>query len=324
MLGWNGIYNATEFSAACPQNKGNSTTKTPYLETPLSEDCLFLNIWAPLQQSITKPVPVMVWFHGGAFVAGWGGDGLFWGDYLVNSTSDTIVVTTNYRLGILGFFATPDLQGNYGFQDQQEALRWVQANIAAFGGDPNQVTIFGQSAGGMACSLHLISPSSYGLFSKVIVESNPTGVNYRTSEQSYPYSEKMSGFLGCNSSDVACLRSKSMEEMLQAQKRSYIISFPIVTTEFLPFAPIIDGTIIVSQPMDLYRAGQINNPSVNAVAMGTVRNETRAFLPNVSLDTIFYKKVVDLIFAENATTVLNEYPATRGSNYNQVFFISLL
>ena len=284
----------------------------------MSEDCLYLNIWAPLSERIQEKVPVMVWIHGGDFWIGWSGDTNFWGDYLVNCTSDTIIITINYRLGALGFFNSPELEGNFGFLDQQMALQWVQDHISDFGGDPNRVTIFGQSAGAMSVLLHTLAPSSAGLFSRAISESN-VGLNYRTSEENYPYSEKVSDILGCNFTDTECLRTKSWEEIVNAQLRGYMISIPITTTEFLPYCPIIDGTVITQQPMEQFRAGKVNT-GVESIIFGVNRNETLAFIPVIiPVNELEYKTLVRAVFAENSSQVLNEYPPYRNqSNFNLV------
>lgn len=260
----------------------------------------------------------MVWIHGGDFWIGWSGDTNFYGDYLVNSTSNTIIITINYRLGALGFFNTPELKGNYGFQDQQMALQWVQSNIDSFGGDPSKVTIFGQSAGAMSVLLHTLSPSSNGLFSRAICESN-VGLNYRTPEENYPYSQKLSNLLNCNFNNVTCLRSKTWEEIINYQVRDYMINIPVTTTEFLPFCPIIDGIIIPKQPMDLFREGTVNS-NIDSIIFGVNRNETLAFMPFIfPMDAFLYKNVIRAIFVENSTKVLNEYPAYRNqSNFNLV------
>eukprot|EP00012_Vannella_robusta_P001819 CAMPEP_0206190188 /NCGR_PEP_ID=MMETSP0166-20121206/4606_1 /ASSEMBLY_ACC=CAM_ASM_000260 /TAXON_ID=95228 /ORGANISM="Vannella robusta, Strain DIVA3 518/3/11/1/6" /LENGTH=550 /DNA_ID=CAMNT_0053606229 /DNA_START=517 /DNA_END=2166 /DNA_ORIENTATION=- len=304
---WSGDLNATEFSAACPQMQ-KSVNGTPFITTSMSEDCLYLNIWTPPTNKLEngKKVPVMVC------------DGLFWGDFLVNSTSDTIIVTTNYRLGALGFFATPELKGNYGFEDQQMALHWVQDHISAFGGDPTRVTIFGQSAGAMSVTLHTISPSSSGLFSRAIAESNPAGINYRTPEESYPYSEKVSGLLGCDYTDTDCLRSQSWQDIVDAQKRGYIVQLPLKTTEFLPYSPIIDGTIIPEQPMEIFRSGKVNS-NIEAMVFGVTRNESLALFPKeIPINALVYNTMVRAFFAGNTSEVLREYPAFHNqSNLNQ-------
>jgi len=161
---WQGVLAATRFGPSCMQPD----------DVPKSEDCLTLNVWRPAASSV-EPLAVMVWIHGGALVHG--GTSLYPGDALAKQ--GIIVVSMNYRLGRLGFFAHPalaaeapgDLRGNYGYMDQRAALQWVQRNIAAFGGDPKAVTVFGESAGGGSVMVHLTSPLSRGLFQRAILQS---------------------------------------------------------------------------------------------------------------------------------------------------------
>jgi para-nitrobenzyl esterase len=167
---WHGVRDATEPGAACPQT-GLIPPVGPQSD---DEDCLFLNVTTPRTAS-TRPRPVMVYLHGGDHTDG---EGAMHGAQRLAAQGDVIVVTVNYRLAALGYLAHPDLEkhgesGNYGFLDQQAALRWVQRNATAFGGDPDNVTLFGQSAGGYSTCAHLVAPSSAGLFDRVIQQSAP-------------------------------------------------------------------------------------------------------------------------------------------------------
>ena len=169
---WTGVRDATAMGPMCHQNDN------PQL--PHSEDCLQLNVWTP-KFPMTSPVPVMVWVHGGGNTAGSGIESLFNGEVL--ASHGVVVVNVNYRLGVFGFFAHPGLtkesphhaSGNYGLADQIMALRWVQENIAKFGGDPKNVTIFGESAGASDVNSLIASPLTKGLFVRVIAESGPAG-----------------------------------------------------------------------------------------------------------------------------------------------------
>ena len=164
---WFGVRNATQFGPHCPQ------LASPFGQASTSENCLFLNVFTSSRQSARRHNPVMVWIHGGALVTGESDD------YLPTKLvqDGVTVVTINYRLGALGFLAHPALadakgqSGDYGLMDQQAALRWVKRNIASFGGDPRNVTIFGESAGGLSTLSQVASPQARGLFEKAIVES---------------------------------------------------------------------------------------------------------------------------------------------------------
>jgi para-nitrobenzyl esterase len=172
---WPGVRACTRFGASCIQ--GNAPDHPGKQSGAQSEDCLYLNVWTPARTSHER-LPVMVWIHGGGFISGSGALPAPGGSMLAR-VEHVIVVSFNYRLGVFGFFALPQLSkesahhvsGNYGLLDQMEALRWVRRNIAAFGGDPRRVMIFGQSAGGQSVIAQLVSPLSRGLFSRAAAES---------------------------------------------------------------------------------------------------------------------------------------------------------
>lgn len=171
---WEVPVNTTSFGPDCWQSRvGN-------LDPPgaAAEDCLFLNVWAP--RRVERQHAVMVWLHGGAFQMGAASRAEYWGEALAKR--GVVLVSLNYRLGALGFAVSVDdgLWGNNGLEDQRKALQWVQANVASFGGDPQRVTIFGESAGAMCVGLHLLSEDAGHLFHGAIVQSNPFGYKYRS------------------------------------------------------------------------------------------------------------------------------------------------
>ncbi|XP_013141587.1 PREDICTED: cholinesterase 1-like [Papilio polytes] len=194
---WSGVRDAKKLGDSCQQYDAFFLRKF----VAGSEDCLYLNVFSP-NITPSKPLPVMVWIHGGGLTSGSGSDQMYGPDYLVRN--DVILVTLNYRLDVLGFLCldTEDAAGNAGMKDQVAALRWVQKNISNFGGDPNNVTIFGESAGGVSVSFHLLSPMSKGLFKRAIPQSGQAitcwGTNFRTTERSFQLARE----LGCTSKDV--------------------------------------------------------------------------------------------------------------------------
>ena len=169
--GWKNLLRAVRFGNVCPQY-----TNPLYVQFPMSEDCLFLNIWTPPDAESGHKLPVQVFIHPGSFTNGSGSDPYYNGAFTAGAENQ-IVVTFNYRLAALGFLAGIDgLEGNYGFTDQQLALEWVRDNISDWGGDPENVTLSGESAGAMSVGVHLAAaPASRGLFDKALIESNLLG-----------------------------------------------------------------------------------------------------------------------------------------------------
>jgi para-nitrobenzyl esterase len=229
---WHGIRAADKFGARCMQAPLFADMK---FRDSMSEDCLYLNIWTPAK-SASEKLPVMVWIHGGGFAAGSASEPRQDGQFL--ATKGVVVVGINYRLGIFGFFAHPELakesghkaSGNYGLLDQVAALKWVRDNIAGFGGDPANVTIFGESAGSMSVSALMASPLAQELFQRAIGESGGFFGRPMTSlKDSEKQGKKFAKSVGARS--IADLRSKSAEDIL-ASAPKYL--FPNVDGYFLP------------------------------------------------------------------------------------------
>jgi para-nitrobenzyl esterase len=243
---WSGVRDATQFGPHCPQVAG------PFGQGSTSENCLFLNVFTP---SGGGGHPVMVWIHGGALVSGESNDY----DPTQLVADGVTVVTINYRLGALGFLAHPALadangqSGDYGLMDQQAALRWVQRNIAGFGGNPHNVTVFGESAGGLSTLSQVASPQAKGLFEKAIVESGSYNLTQTSLASAETAGEAFATKAGCASQTAACLRSLPVSAILTDQDAAGYT--PNINSEVLPeslgtaFAtgnfnrvPIINGT----------------------------------------------------------------------------------
>jgi para-nitrobenzyl esterase len=248
---WEGVRDATGFGAHCVQGP---VFPDITFNRPASEDCLFLNIWTPAKTAEER-LPVMVWIHGGGFQAGTGPEPRHDGEAFARK--GVVLVTLNYRLGVFGFFSHPELtresernaSGNYGLLDQVAALRWVKDNIAAFGGNPNNVTIFGESAGSFAVSVLMASPLANGLFHKAIGESGayfsagPTTLPLRPLAAAEQQGVTFASSLGADS--VAALRGKPAEEILGGAMKT------------MPwFAPSLDGYFLREDVHATYRAGK--------------------------------------------------------------------
>ncbi|XP_075833871.1 acylcarnitine hydrolase-like [Microtus pennsylvanicus] len=242
---WSGVRDGTTYPARCLQNSGTVVSENlamikrsiPSILT--SEDCLYLNIYTPAHAREGSKLPVMVWIHGGALV---GGMASAYDGSLMAAREDVVVVTIQYRLGVLGFFSTGDehARGNWGYLDQVAALHWVQQNIAYFGGNPDLVTIFGESAGGTSVSSQVVSPMSKGLFHRAIMESGVALLPDLISNTSEVVYTKVASLSGCETVDsetlVHCLRNKSEEEILAINKVFTHIP-AVVDGEFLPRHP---------------------------------------------------------------------------------------
>jgi len=246
---WHGVREATRFAPHCPQSA------SPFGQASTSENCLYLNVFTPSQHVPGPGHPVMVWIHGGALVTGESNDY----DPVKLVEDGVTVVTINYRLGALGFLAHPALadargqSGDYGLEDQHAALRWVQRNIAHFGGDPRNVTLFGESAGGLSTLAQLASPEARGLFQKAIVESGSYDLTQASLSSAEAAGEAFATAAGCPSQTAACLRSLPVSTILANQTATGYT--PNINSEVLPeslktaFAtgnfnrvPIINGT----------------------------------------------------------------------------------
>ena len=306
---WSKPRSATEYGCICPQLSANGVTG--------SEDCLFLNVFTPSDAvgDGSARLPVMVWIHGGGYGAGAGSEPLYDPSIIVKMT-DTIVVTLNYRLGALGFLAYPALSdedpdlrsGNYGIEDQQAALVWVQNNIAAFGGDPYNVTVFGESAGGNSVLVNLASPTAAGLFRRAIAESPLYGSALLTlSQASALWGKEVSKALNCPLSGpegAACLHAAPLQELVAFSQISIEHPFGL-------FAPVIDGVVL---RQSLYTA--LGRGAFNQVPVIIGSNQDEATLMTAVLYNLNdgpvtaaqYSEVLAEHFGKNAGVVASSYP----------------
>jgi para-nitrobenzyl esterase len=267
---WSGVHVAAEFAPMAPQVGGILAMYDG--GHPQSEDCLFLNVWTPGLDPAARR-PVMVWIHGGSLTSGAGSSILYRGNRLSKS-GDVVVVTINYRLGALGWLAHPDLRdeetgaaGNWGLLDQIAALQWVQDNIEGFGGDPGNVTVFGESAGSWSVSALLGTPAAAGLFQKAIAQSGgPLSIPM---ERAVKTTETFLANVGRSPTDISALRELPVDEVLVAQGQ--LGGSPGMARALLP---VVDGGVLPRPPVETI-AGE--HSADVAVIAGTNAEEMRLF-----------------------------------------------
>jgi para-nitrobenzyl esterase len=247
---WSGVRKAVAFGA--PALQGESF----YSREMQSEDCLTLNIWTPPDASADSTLPVLFWIHGGAFIQGSGAQPRYDGTELAKR--GVVVITINYRLGPLGIFAHPaltaeagpkDIVGNYSLQDMIAALKWVRENIAAFGGNPSNVTISGSSAGGTSCLFLMGMPQAAGLFHKAVIHSSGGMRNIQTLAEAEEAGQRVAGQLGGH--------GRATTGELRAMRDQTLPLTPAAIRRFdLPVKPIIDGRLVTAAPEEIFRRGE--------------------------------------------------------------------
>ena len=290
---WKGIRPARHFGPDCMQLPDPKDTAP--LRTTSSEDCLYLNVWAPLQPA-PKPRPVMVWIYGGGFVNGGSSPAVYSGAAFARR--GVVFVSFNYRLGRFGFSAFPALTrnggllGNYALMDQLAALRWVQRNIAAFGGDPHQVSIFGESAGGLAVNVLLTSPLGRGLFARAMIESGggrsgpfpPPPLNHPgphgqpSAEQAGTAFARQMGIHGTGAAALAALRRLPAEKIVNGLNMSTTYQQQKTYSGAMQ-----DGQVIAQLPEQVYKEGKQAKVPVLVGATSADASVTRAH----TLDELF-------------------------------------
>lgn len=305
---WKEVRDASKDCADCPQRAWPGSTAVQ------SEDCLFLNVWAPANATNKSKLPVMVWIHGGGFTGGSGSGPGSAGDSFVKQ--GVILTTINYRLGRLGHFAHPALikehpeefKGSYAYMDQIAALKWIKENIAAFGGDPNNVTIFGFSAGGVSVHSLLTIAAAKGLFHKAIGESSGgrdgvlTGrpISKDNADPLYTVSAETIGInfarkhkiQGTDASVLAKLRSLSVEEIVDGGQETDSAGLRIYS------GPILDGKLVIETPESAYKAGR--QPSVPLIIGSCSAEIGGAFVSNAKTKEELFASFGELEAEANA------------------------
>lgn len=325
-VAWEGVRLCDQFGPSCPQPKMTGIYRGA--DGPTDEDCLYLNIWTP-STSPDERLPVLVWIHGGGLTIGSGSMRTYHGHNL--AAKGALVVTINYRLGPFGFFAHPALSaesehgvsGNYGLLDQIAALRWVQGNIEAFGGDPRRVAIFGESAGSQSVLCLMATPLSKGLFQRAIAESGTPSDGFKTlrsgadvdgpraRESAEQMGVRLAEKLGCTGPDVLVqLRAKTADELLTG-----------IDPDVLPggqgdkFNPVIDGYVLPMHPLGAFEAGEQQDVPLIIGSNGEDGNVFTDRLPIRSLAG--YRLAVRTLFGTSADRVLKFFPADEG-NFRQM------
>lgn len=317
---WSETRDALEYGDQCPQMPPTGGNESPDDTTPTSEDCLVLNVWTPGLRD-GKRRPVMVWLHGGGYVSGSGASPLYDGTRLAKR-GDVVIVTLNHRLNVFGHLYLGELggaeyadSGNVGQLDIVLALQWVRDNIDRFGGDPNNVTIFGESAGAMSVGLHELSiPSSAGLFRAAIMQSNPFGVPYKSLAQARPIAALFKEKVGCANQGIECLQQVPVDTVLSVQADVELQLRSLLGASlagFLVFAPVIDGSFVVGDPTVIADQSGVPLPTLLGTneADGIIFVEEIASILGGTIDANAYRLIISVLFG---TDRLDEIIALYG------------
>lgn len=309
---WKGVKKATSFGSRAMQNK--IYDDIIFRSDHISEDCLYLNIWAPAKYKDMR-LPVLVYFHGGGFAAGDGSEPRYDGESMAKN--GIIMITVNYRMGIFGFFSHPGLtseskyhaSGNYGLLDQNASLKWIKENISAFGGDPNLITIAGQSAGSTSVSLQMASPLSKGLFRAAIGQSGSV-LNMNP-----PPTLKASEEIGLNFMKAEGM--KSIEELRKLTAHDLLKR----STDRNAYFPInIDGYFLPDLPINIYTTGK--QADVALLAGWTSAEVSNKLILGNDVPTMDnYQKALSRLFGKDAEEIRKFYPALSDE---EVPFISTI
>ncbi|NVM43346.1 MAG: carboxylesterase/lipase family protein [Candidatus Lokiarchaeota archaeon] len=308
---WDGVLEATKYGACSYQGYTLLEDFTGKLQ-PEGEDCLNLNIWTPNIDN--KKRPVMFWIHGGAFIMGSGVDTMYDGSALVRR-GDVVVVTINYRLGVLGYSYIPGVTVNAGHLDQILALKWVHDNIERFGGDPNNVTIFGESAGGYSVVALAAMPAAKGLFHRIIAQSAPA-IDPKVTKKP---TKKVMRMLGVDTGDINALRKVSPEKIITAQNEFMEED----TLNLLAFRPLIDGETLPIHPLEAFQNGDCKNidfmigTNLDEAKLFTALSPDLANLDKIEGDKLLMGFLGRLGIDNNkSNTMIDIYKQAREGNYS--------
>ncbi|HET6567327.1 MAG TPA: carboxylesterase family protein [Rhodothermales bacterium] len=299
---WEGVRKADRFAAQCMQERVFGDMN--FRNSGISEDCLYLNVWTPAE-SATEKLPVLVYFYGGGFVAGDGSEPRYDGESMAQK--GIVAVTMSYRLGIFGFFAHPELtqesphhaSGNYALMDQAQALRWVQQNIAAFGGDPDKVTIAGESAGSFSVSAQMASPLAKGLFAGAIGESGSVLGSFAPVPLTEAEQQGVAFAKAIGASSLEALRAISATELLAASSRPGMPRFALT----------VDGYFFPRPPLEIYAAGeQAHVPLL--VGWNSEEMNYHALLGSDEPTPENFARAVQKRYGDNAGEILKLYSAS--------------
>ncbi len=306
---WQGTMDATQF--------GNNPMQfgvfgdMAFRSKGMGEDCLYLNVWTP--STAKKGLPVLVYFYGGGFVAGDGSEGRYDGESM--AAKGIVAVTVNYRLGVFGFIAHPELtkesphraSGNYGLLDQSVALHWVQKNIAAFGGDPKRVTIAGESAGSVSVSAQMATPLSKNLIAGAIGESGSMLGTLRAVPLAEGEKNGVEFGNSIGAKTLADLRALPADQLLEASKKYGVFRFPMT----------VDGYFLPKSPYDIYQAGEQAHVPLLA-GWNSEESGYRSIMGKEELTKDNYEKAVQKLYGDRSAEVLKLYNVSKDEDVEQV------
>lgn len=307
---WNGVRQAKEFGPRCMQQPIYGDMG--FRSNGMSEDCLYLNVWTPAKSGGER-LPVLVYFFGGGFMAGDGSEPRYDGESM--ATKGIVAVTVNYRLGVFGFLAHPELSkesphhvsGNYALFDQNAALQWVHQNIAAFGGDPGKVTIAGESAGSIAVSAQMASPLSKNLIAGAIGESGSILAALAPVPLAKGEAQGVTFASSLGKSDIASLREMSADQLLEvAGKRGGP-----------RFSPVIDGYFFPKSPVAIFAAGEQAHVPLLA-GWNSEEMNARSVLTGDEATPENLQKAINRLYGEHGAEVAKEYAASNSEEARQV------